>query len=185
MFCFWIESDLELRLVEDRHAEELFELTEQNRDYLKQWFSYLDSHRSVEDVRRVIKSELIEFGKGVRLNAGIWFEGKLAGMAGYDRIDWSDRLADLSYWVAAPLQGKGIVTKSCRALLGYAFDELKLNRVETRCATGNPKSRAIPERLGFKQEGTIRQAQWIYDRVVDHAVYGMLSTEWQSLKKLQ
>jgi len=104
MFCFWIESDLELRLVEDRHAEELFELTEQNRDYLKQWFSYLDSHRSVEDVRRVIKSELIEFGKGVRLNAGIWFEGKLAGMAGYDRIDWSDRLADLSYWERLPLR---------------------------------------------------------------------------------
>ena len=184
MFRFWIESGLELRLVEDRHTEELFALTEQNRDYLKQWFSYLDRQKSVEDVRRVIKLTLVEFAHGTRLNPGIWFEGKMAGMVGFDRIDWSDRLADLSYWVAAPLQGKGIVTKSCHALLGYAFDELKLNRVEVRCATENAKSRAIPERLGFEQEGIIRQAQWIDDRVVDHAVYGMLSTEWQSLKKL-
>ena len=182
MFCFRVDSSLELRLIEERHAEEYFQLTEQNRDYLKQWLSYLDAHRSVEDVRRVLRGNLVGFADGTRLNPGIWFEGKLAGIAGYDRINSFDREADLSYWLAANLQGKGIVTKSCRALLDYAFDELGLNRVEVRCATGNRKSRAIPERLGFTEEGTIRQAQWVYDHFVDHVVYGMLSIEWRSMQ---
>jgi ribosomal-protein-serine acetyltransferase len=70
------------------------------------------------------------------------------------------------------------MTKACRFLVDYAFAELKLNRVEIRCATGNHKSRAIPERLGFKLEGTVRQAEWLYDHFVDHALYGMLASEW-------
>jgi len=49
----------------------------------------------------------------------------------------------------------------------------------------NKKSRAIPKRLGFKEEGIIRQTEWLYDRFVDHVVYGMLIDEWQSLYKQQ
>jgi len=40
------------------------------------------------------------------------------------------------------------------------------------------KSRAIPERLGFKHERTIKQAQWLYDHFVDYAVYEMSAGEW-------
>ncbi|MDP9371062.1 MAG: GNAT family N-acetyltransferase, partial [Chloroflexota bacterium] len=40
------------------------------------------------------------------------------------------------------------------------------------------KSCAIPERLGFAREGTLRQVEWLYDHFVDHHVYGMLAAEW-------
>src|SRR5258706_9537861 len=112
MFSFRIDNSLELRLIEERHAEEYFELTEQNRDYLKQWLSYLDAHKSVEDVRRSLRGHLVGFADGIRLNPGIWFKGKLAGIAGYDRIDSIDRTADLSYWLGAPPQRQGNVTHS-------------------------------------------------------------------------
>lgn len=72
------------------------------------------------------------------------------------------------------------MTKSCRALINHAFSELNLNRVDIRCAVENSKSRAIPERLGLRQEGVIRQAEWLYDKYVDHVVYGVLTDEWQS-----
>jgi len=65
-------------------------------------------------------------------------------------------------------------------MLDHAFGELRLNRVEVFCATDNVKSRAIPERLGFKQEDVIRQAEWLTDHYVDHAVYSILAEEWRA-----
>ena len=60
----------------------------------------------------------------------------------------------------------------------YLFDEVGLHRVEMQCGVENLKSRAVPERLGFKLEGIRRGSHWITNRFVDHAVYGMLSDEW-------
>jgi ribosomal-protein-serine acetyltransferase len=42
----------------------------------------------------------------------------------------------------------------------------------------NQKSRAIPEKLGFKNEGTVRDGAWLYDKFVDLVTYRMLSREW-------
>jgi ribosomal-protein-serine acetyltransferase len=74
------------------------------------------------------------------------------------------------------------MTKVANALTEYAFKELYLNKVEIRAAVGNKKSRSIPERLGFFNEGCIRQAEWLYDHYVDHIVYGMLVNEWNERK---
>jgi ribosomal-protein-serine acetyltransferase len=51
-------------------------------------------------------------------------------------------------------------------------------RLEIRCATHNHTTRAIPERLGFRQEGIARRAEWLYDHFVDLVVYSMLAVEW-------
>ena len=53
-----------------------------------------------------------------------------------------------------------------------------MNRVEIRCATGNKKSCAIPERLGFTFEGIQRNGGWLYDRFVDYRIYSILANEW-------
>ncbi len=77
-----------------------------------------------------------------------------------------------------------MVTKSCRVLIDYAFNELKLNRVEMRCGVENKKSRNIPEKLGFREEGVVRQAGWLHDHFVDYVIYGMLASEWRDEGKL-
>jgi ribosomal-protein-serine acetyltransferase len=79
------------------------------------------------------------------------------------------------------LQGKGIVTRSCLTMMGFAFDELKLNRVEIHVAVGNDRSSAIPERLGFTREGILRKMGWHAGEHVDLVVYGMLAEEWKNL----
>ena len=87
------------------------------------------------------------------------------------------RHPDVGYWLAQEYNGKGIMTQSVRDLIRLGFDDYSLGRVEIRCAVENRKSRAIPERLGFKQEGTIRRAENLYGKYVDHVVYGLLRQE--------
>jgi ribosomal-protein-serine acetyltransferase len=61
------------------------------------------------------------------------------------------------------------------ALVDHAFDEWKLHRVQIRAATGNTKSRAIPERLGFEQEGILLEAERVGDRYQDLVLYARLA----------
>ncbi len=176
---FQIEEGPELRLLEEQHEEELFALTNQNRQYLREWLPWLDNNKSLEDTEEFIRDSLEQFRSNNGFQLGIWSQGELAGVIGYHKIDWVNRATSIGYWLGARFQGKGLMTRACRALTSYAFKELKLNRVEIRCAVKNRKSRAIPIRLGFKEEGVIREAEWLYDRFVDHVVYGMLRSEWE------
>ncbi|HKX32724.1 MAG TPA: GNAT family protein [Blastocatellia bacterium] len=183
MFSLKLADELELRLLEERHAEELFAMVDQNRPYLRQWLPWLDTNISSNDTRSFIKSALDQFANNGGLVAGLWEHDRIVGIISYNCIDWQNRIAHVGYWLAAEHQGKGMMTRACRALITYAFNELELNRVEIRCATKNKRSRAIPERLGFAQEGTVRHAEWLYDHYVDHIIYGILASEWKSLSK--
>ncbi len=86
----------------------------------------------------------------------------------------------MGYWLAKQAQGKGLMTKCCRTLVNYAFDDLKLNRVQINCNVENTKSRAVPERLNFKLEGIHRQVEFLNGEFRDWAVYATLKEEWKS-----
>ncbi len=184
MFARPLGDDAELRMLEVRHAEELFTLVDQNRLHLRRWLNWVDDNRSVADSRSFIRGALQQFANNNGFQAGIWFGGALAGVIGFNYIDWRASKTEFGYWLGAPFQGHGLITRACRALIDYSFDDLRLNRVEILCASGNLKSRAIPERLGFTQEGMLRQAEWLYDHFVDLVVYGLLASEWPPLKTL-
>ena len=69
------------------------------------------------------------------------------------------------------------MTRAVRALVEHALLEWRLNRVEIRAAPENRRSRAIPERLGFLEEGVLREAEKVGDRYLDAVVYGMLASD--------
>ena len=56
----------------------------------------------------------------------------------------------------------------------------ELNRIEIRAAVGNARSRAIPERLGFREEGTLREAELVDGAALDIVVYSMLASQWRA-----
>lgn len=178
MFHAAIRDDVELRLIEEHHTEEVFRVTDLNRRYLRRWLPWVDSVKSPEDTRAFIRSSLQQFAENAGFQAGIWVRKQFAGVVGHHRIDRLNRRVELGYWIAEGFQGRGIMTDACRYVVRHAFGEYLLHRVEVRCAAGNRKSQAIPERLGFTQEGTLRQAEWLYDHYVDLVIYGMLASEW-------
>ncbi len=178
-FRLRIDEKSELRLLEEQHAPELWKLTDQNRTYLRQWLPWLDHINSLNDTLAFIKKSQEQFANNNGFQAGIGLENSIVGVVGYHEMDWENRTTSIGYWIAAACQGRGLATNACRILVNHAFTELKLNRVEIACATDNIKSQAIPRRLGFHQEGVIRQAEWLYDRYVDHVLYGILAGEWK------
>ncbi|HKS29848.1 MAG TPA: GNAT family N-acetyltransferase [Pyrinomonadaceae bacterium] len=167
MFSYKVDDEIELRLLEERHAEEVFRMLEQNRSHLEEELTWLDEQLTLNDAREYIKAGLERFSANNGFRAGIWLRGQLAGIVSLHNLSWNDRRASLGYWLGASFQGQGIVTKACRALIGYSFKELKLNRLEIQCAPENGRSRKVAERLGFTEEGRLRQSWWIRGRFVD------------------
>jgi ribosomal-protein-serine acetyltransferase len=180
MFSHRIDEDIELRLLQDRYAEELFALVDRNREYLREWFPWLDGVIKVEDERKFDKKSLESFARGELLPLTIWYQGKLAGIVSLMDINASSRQGEIGYWVSEDQQGKGLVTRACAAVISYGFNELGLNRTVIRVAVDNLPSRAVPERLGFTYEGTERQSEWHHDHFKDLAVYSLLADEWRN-----
>lgn len=174
-----LSDELSLEVLEPRHAEALFQALDSNRARLRQWLPWLDHNRSPGDTLAFIHQTQRQFGENNGFKTALVVNGRIAGLIGHVGINWTDRVASLGYWLVEAHQGRGYMTLACRAYIHHAFRELGLNRLEIRAATENHRSRAIPERLGFRLEGTIRDAEWLYDHFVDHAVYGLLAREWQ------
>jgi ribosomal-protein-serine acetyltransferase len=68
--------------------------------------------------------------------------------------------------------------ESVRAMVNYGFDELHLHRIRIKCDSLNIKSKAIPERLGFKLEGIIRESNKRGDVFSDELSYEFFKKEW-------
>ena len=180
MFAHEIDAHITLRILQPHHSGELFRVTDENRDHLRRWLPWLDGTKTVADSEAFVASMLRSFAETGAFACGIWHDGRLCGVVGYNRVDWSNKIAYPGYWLAESFQGKGIMTSCCRALLIHAFEEYALNRVVITVATENQKSQRIPDRLGFSREGVNREAEWLYDHYVDHTVNGLLKTEWKA-----
>lgn len=179
MFQYVIDENIILKNLVETDAAELFALTDRSRDSLREWLPWLDGTKTEADSFQFIQNAQASYGEKKSLICGIFYQGKLAGIAGFNSIDWMNQNTYIGYWLGTDFQGNGIMTNTVKALIDYAFAQLQLNRIEIRAAIGNTKSRAIPERLRFKEEGLIRQSEWLYDHFVDHIIYGMLKTDWQ------
>jgi ribosomal-protein-serine acetyltransferase len=178
MFCHKVSERTELRPIERHQAGTVFALIDANREHLRRWHPQIDLFRGVADLEKAIAAWQQQTAANRGIYAGIWCDGKFCGMINHLNVDWPNRCAVLSYWLDAQHQGKGIMTACCRAFITHAFQTWKLHRITIECATENARSRAIPERLGFKLEGIVRQVEWLHDHFADHAIYGLLSTDF-------
>lgn len=179
MFSYQIDENLKLILPQHHHAEEITEVVKENLDQLKLWMPWATDAYSIDSAREFIKHNLTEYAENGSFNASIILDGKFVGGVGFHNLDLKNKLAHAGYWLAKDAQGKGIITKCCRALFDYLFGEFGLNRIQINCNVENTKSRAIPERLEFQLEGIHRQVEFFDNHFGDWAIYAMLKQDWK------
>ncbi|MEK4227990.1 GNAT family N-acetyltransferase [Solibacillus sp. FSL H8-0538] len=179
MFYYQIDEELSLKLVTTHDTEEIYDMIDGSRVHLREWLGWLDTTIGPEITRQFTELNLQRFAKNEALDTAIVYKGKIVGKIGFNSINWSNKTAQIGYMLAEGAQGKGIMTRSVKAMTAIAFEHYGLHKVEIHVAEGNVKSRAIPARIGYTQEGMIRSAEWLYDHYVDHIVYGMLRKDWQ------
>jgi len=173
-----VDNDIALFITEEQDAPELFALVEANRAHLRAWLPWVDSTESVEDELAFIQRTREQFEHGEGVGCLIRYRGQFAGTIGFHGASELNRSIEIGYMLGKAFEGKGIMTRACKAMVSYAFREWHMNRVQIRCATGNVRSCAIPQRLGFTREGVMRQSEWLYDHFVDLVLYSMLASEW-------
>jgi len=91
--------------------------------------------------------------------------------------------AFVGYGGIAAHTGQGYMTEAFGRALDYAFNRLKLHRVEANVQPGNARSNALVTRVGFAREGYSRRYIRIAGRWRDHVRYAMLAEDWRERKR--
>jgi ribosomal-protein-serine acetyltransferase len=172
-----ITDDVNLRLLEEADARELHGLIEVNRAQLARWLPWAEG-QGFEETLDFIRKTRSQASENDGFQAAIILNGAIVGMVGYPGVDWCNRSTRVGYWLDEAHQGRGIATAAVRVLVNHALTGWQLNRVEIHASVENRRSRAIPERLGFLEEGTLRQAQLVSGNYLDYIVYATLAADW-------
>lgn len=98
-----------------------------------------------------IKDTLQKRQAGTEYTFAIVDNGQLVGVCGL--LDVHDKSAELGYWVGVPFWGKGYATFAAHSVVDFGFDNLKLERILSRCIERNEASRRVLEKVGFEFTG--------------------------------
>jgi RimJ/RimL family protein N-acetyltransferase len=97
-----------------------------------------------------------------------------------DRFDPTAGEAALGYELDPSHWGRGYATEAAAALLRFGFETLGLHRVWSYHVAPNERSAAVLRRLGFRQEGRLRENEHLRGAWHDTIVYGLLQSEWEA-----
>lgn len=87
----------------------------------------------------------------------------------------------IGYWIGQPHTGHGFMTAAVSLLVGWAFNDLNLHRVEAACIPDNAASRALLRKNGFSEEGYARRYLRIAGEWQDHVLHAILSSDPRSI----
>jgi ribosomal-protein-serine acetyltransferase len=155
----------------------IWEVVEAERERLRVWLPWVDLTKTVGDQRTWLAGVIAD-ERNLEGN-GVFVDGAYAGTIGL-RVDEFGVVGEIGYWISAAYEGRGLVTRATRAMIDLGFRELRLHRIAILAAVGNTRSRVVPERLGFTQEGVLRGAERGPGVFYDLVMYGLLEDEWGS-----
>jgi ribosomal-protein-alanine N-acetyltransferase len=88
--------------------------------------------------------------------------------------------AFIGYWIGKEFIGNGYAVEAVRALLHFAFRELRLHRLSLWISVDNHASRRVAEKLGLRFEGTAQRALYLGDKWHDTDIFAITEEEYES-----
>ena len=156
-------------------------LREASRVHLTRWEPDWKNEDATPDAFRL---RLKSYDRQFRAHAGAAFhvferdgDRLVGGVTLSDIRRHAAQSATIGYWIGAAFLRRGYGLAAVRAALGYAFDDLGLNRVEAACQPGNAASRALLLKAGFTEEGHARDYLFINGAWRDHVLFARLARD--------
>jgi ribosomal-protein-serine acetyltransferase len=174
-----IDNNLELQLTNQSQAEALFLAIDNNRKHLSTFLPWVSKMQTINDFKKYISASEVLIAEGKEVSFAIIYDQKIVGRIGLHHLNIINKNASIGYWLIKEAEGKGIITKCCKALIDYGFNKVQLQRIEIKAAVHNLKSQAIPVKLNFKEEGILRQAEFVNNEFLDLILYSLLRNEWE------
>src|SRR5258707_6553307 len=136
----------------------------------------------LEQVQRSIAAHRSRFENNEAIRWGITIKGTkdIVGNCGFYRDSYS-QYALLSYVLARPYWGKGLMTEALRAIIAFGFDHYQLHRIEAHVVVSNQASLRVLQKLGFKKEGFLRERFYENNHFHPECVFALLNTDREVL----
>ncbi len=148
---------------------------------LKLWVPWAQSIPSVEESESFARESHSKYQARIDLPMLLFRkeDGYFIGASGCPRVNWDVPMLEIGYWCRSKLTGNGYVSEAVARITRFVFECAGARRVEIRVDSRNARSYAIPERLGYTLEGTLRQDSWDNSGKVlrDTRLYSMISLE--------
>ncbi|WP_267163141.1 GNAT family N-acetyltransferase [Halovenus salina] len=159
----------------------LHPLEREDLSFFQTYRNHPDSRRPLGHAEPQSSAELEDEFEG-RLQEGVSLvvchEGEPVGFVAL--FNWKEAgHAELAYWIVPEQQGNGYATEAVSLAVDYAFDERRRHKVVAGVFATNAPSRGLLEKLGFRQEGRLREHAYLDGEYVDLLRYGLLESEWR------
>ena len=178
MLTYPLGDGAELGSLEPWHAEQYLKTIDRCREHLKAEILSPHTVFTVDDARQLLQSIADAHAADDQHLYGMWLAGELVGVVRLFNFDTGMRTCEIGVWVAPEFQGRGLVTKACRAVIAWAFQVRGMARVQWRNSTTNVRSSAVARRLGMTMEGLLRSSWEVGGVRKDNEVWSVLADEW-------
>lgn len=176
-----VSERLVLRCWEPRDAPLLKDAVDSSIEHLLPWMPWaVHEPQSLQEKVDLLRQFRGNFDLGKDFVYGIFAADESEAMGGtglHTRI--GDQAYEIGYWIRASRAGAGVGTEATAALTRVAFELTDVERIEIRCDPANERSRAIPRKLGYTQEATLRR-RLHYPEPRDVVVYSLFREDFAS-----
>lgn len=170
-------------LIRPNHSSDgaaLYEAIVESRDHLRPWLPFADE--TEEEARDFLVRSMARWLLREGFDTGIWLResGRFLGGIGAHPHDWGVPLFELGYWLRVSAEGHGYLAEAGRLLIEYLFTQLGANRLEIRCDARNLRSANVARRMGFVQEGHLRNQRISHEgKLRDTLIFSLIPADRQ------